>query len=830
MAEILNEEELRDRARDLTDLNGFDLVFVDLESDPPNALISAEFLNDIALAEIVTAFNSGTPATALFAIEGGQRRVGGTLPGQVQVINIASGAENTLLLTVAPIGDYSTYRLRALNAEFDPIFDAIDFKFRPGCFNLNCRPEPVTNPPPGDIPKIDYLARDYHSFKHLLLGAMKERVPDWQPTSEADLDQVIINLLAARGDELADKQDRVATEAFFPRARKRLSLARHARLMDYHIHQGNQASTWLALEVSAARTIDASFACWTGRISRGEVFLHDTSEADSPSSRPLHPDLNRLTLYTWDNLVGALEVGSTAADLTLPGVAMTQAQAIDLRDLLLDLETPLLIEEALNPETGRPAGRDQQVRQLLSITDAITRLDPSSGAWMVRISWRAENALKKRFCFITRCPGQAPLGEVSLFFANVVPVKHGQPNLTIFTDSMRTPDAGLAAQLATIRSDFKNDYSFGLVTETHYTESNWGRLCTLPESPLAYRDTPPGGEVAPVSTAHVLVEGFTDWEEQIDLVQSRESDNHFLVETDELFQSTIRFGAAPNGEAPPPGSFVAVRYQIGSGPDGNVGADTIIGFDSTAFPEVTRVWNPFDVTNGRFPESVEMIRRRAPEAYRFRQLRAVTLNDYRLRAEELDFVKRAAAAYAWTGSWRTVTITLDPLGSTELTNAQISEASRYLNQVRLIGEDIEIRPPDFVPLDIGLEVCAAPNFWSEDLRFELEEAFTEGYTSTGEFGFFHPDQWTFGQSLHASQIIARALSVKGVDRVLSVGMQPWDRPGGPTTETLIVDPQNLPIPDALQIDVKPNQIIRVANDPNALEFGRMSITVKGGRR
>ena len=89
MAEILNDEELRDRARDLVGLNGFDLVFVDLDADPPNAVLTAEFLNDVALADIMTAFTGGTPADRLFAIEGGRRRVGGTLPGQVRVTHIA---------------------------------------------------------------------------------------------------------------------------------------------------------------------------------------------------------------------------------------------------------------------------------------------------------------------------------------------------------------------------------------------------------------------------------------------------------------------------------------------------------------------------------------------------------------------------------------------------------------------------------------------------------------------------------------------------------------------------------------------------------------------
>src|SRR6185436_2324012 len=81
------------------------------------------------------------------------------------------------------------------------------------------------------------------------MTAMSRRVPDWAPTSEADLDQVLIDLIAADADEQADFHDRVMNERSIATARKRVSIARHARLMDYHVHQGNQAETWLALEV-----------------------------------------------------------------------------------------------------------------------------------------------------------------------------------------------------------------------------------------------------------------------------------------------------------------------------------------------------------------------------------------------------------------------------------------------------------------------------------------------------------------------------------------------------------------------------------------------------
>jgi hypothetical protein len=831
MGEILNPDELQNRAETLGPLNGMELVFVELDTaaTPPCATLTVEFFNPNALADIDAAVNTnGDAPTAYFRIRGGARRPGGELPGQVQVTALAPapGPAPGLALTVTPIGDYSTYTLILDHPLIDPVFAALPFKFRPGCFNLNCHRPPPSTAAPERAPLIDYLARDYASFKHLMIGVMMDRVPGWAPTSEADLDQMLISQLAARADELADKQDRVAAEAFLPRARRRVSLARHARLMDYHVHHGNQATTWLALELAADTTLPATFAVATADL--GAAIFQATAE------RALFARLNALRLYTWDGLVGALDAGATDADLALPAGLdpAAGADAVTLRDALLDPRVgPILIEERLNPDTGRPPGRDPRRRQLLHLTGAEPRFDPRASRWMVRVTWAPEDRLAARFCFVTRCPDQPVVEDVSLFSGNLVEIAHGRPNLTLFTDPDALPDAAQTAAMVALAAAFRAASPSGRVSEAAYEETPWGRLCPLPEGPLAWRDTAPGGEIPPVSTLSVEVEGVAGaWDERVDLIEARESDNAYLVETEHDGRAAIRFGRAPNGEAPPPGSFVVARYQTGDGLAGNVGADTLTRFDAALDPAVLRCWNPFDVTSGRAPESREVILRRAPEAYRARQLRAVTLADYVKRAEELPFVQRAAAAYGWTGSWRTVQVTLDPASATVLSQAQLDAAAAYLNAVRLIGEDLEIRAPDFLPLDIRIRVCAKPSFWPEDLRAELQDAFTEGYTAAGAPGFFHPDNWTFGQSLHASQLVAAAMAVEGVDRVLAVGMRPWDRAGGPTTEIVMVAPEDLYPPEAVRINVAPNQIVRVANDPDALENGRLVIDIAGGRQ
>ncbi|MGH7634793.1 MAG: hypothetical protein ACRENC_13745, partial [Gemmatimonadaceae bacterium] len=318
MPGIVNQAARAERARNLGTLNGLDFVLVTLQPpvSPTQALLELHFINTNQVAAILTDITATPPhMRTIFPISGGHRLRAGSAAGQVQVTSVAAGADaNVLLLTVAPIGDYSTYTLEVDFANIDPVFADLPFKFRPGCFTNDCHPA-RSGPAALTQPGIDYLAKDYDSFRHTLITAMGQRVPGWQPTSEADLDEVLIDLFSAAADELSDFQDRVMNEAYLGTARKRVSVARHARLMDYHIHQGNQAATWLALELAPATlgVLTAPFDAWTGpdpTLLTAQHFL-----ARGPQT--IDALLNRFGLYTWSDSTPALAAGSTSADLRI---------------------------------------------------------------------------------------------------------------------------------------------------------------------------------------------------------------------------------------------------------------------------------------------------------------------------------------------------------------------------------------------------------------------------------------------------------------------------------------------------------------------------------
>jgi hypothetical protein len=825
-------------------LNGMQLALVALAPASDHADLELRFVNALHLPAILAAIGAdAASARQVFRVRGGSRVPAGSAAGQVQVTAVSALDATRLSLRVEPVGDYSTYTLELAWSpdQIDPFFGTLGFKFRPGCFTNDCAPA-LGGRPQAPSPRIDYLAKDYDSFRHALMVAMAERVPGWASTSEADQDQVLIDLLAAAADELSDHQDRVLAEAYLSSARKRVSLARHARLVDYYLHEGNQASTWLALDIGAGLAPftldDRELVAWTGIASPlpdAVYFASRQLPLDDAARQRLDPLLNRLRLHTWGNARPGLAAGSTGADLVPPAGLPTQAAADALRDLVRQGRwREILVAELKNPLTGALPGHHRAKRQLLRLLPgsdpaagaAESLFDPVVGTWVVRVNWRVEDALRFDYSFTTFCPGPPPatVEDVSIFFGNLLPVYEGR-RLTVHFHEAGSILPGDTA-------DAKHRY----YTRMHrYCERADWVLAELPDAPLAYRaNGAPDGATPARSTLAVQVDppgaAIETWTETASLVHSDDAPDtgtRFMVETDELQRSVLRFGNGINGRLLPDGAVVHAACQIGGGGRGNVGADQLVNFTLAGAHAgaVAAAVNPLDVTDGRDPEPAERIRRKAPEAFRARQLRAVTLADYVKRAEEVDGVSRAVARYAWTGSWRTVRVAIDPAGFVAAGDARSDalwdelrpRVAGHLEAVRLIGEDLELRPPRYVPLEIHVDVCAHPEYWTEDLRYVLEQEFSDGWTADGRHGFFHPDEWTFGQDLHRSAIEGRIARVAGVEHVVSLAMKRFSAP--------------LPgVPGAEVLEIGFDEVLLLANDPDHLERGLIRFEVQGGRR
>ncbi len=154
-----------------------------------------------------------------------------------------------LLLQLDQIGDFSVYTLTVGGPGLDPLFSSIQLRFRLACdAAFDCRP-PAEREEETAEPEvaIDYLAKDYASFRQALLDFIPTRMPAWTERSEADIGIMILELLAATADTLSYTQDRIANEAFLETARQRRSVAGHLALIGYQLDEGAAALAFLKL-------------------------------------------------------------------------------------------------------------------------------------------------------------------------------------------------------------------------------------------------------------------------------------------------------------------------------------------------------------------------------------------------------------------------------------------------------------------------------------------------------------------------------------------------------------------------------------------------------
>jgi hypothetical protein len=107
-------------------------------------------------------------------------------------------------------------------------------------------------------------------------------------------------------------------------------------------------------------------------------------------------------------------------------------------------------------------------------------------------------------------------------------------------------------------------------------------------------------------------------------------------------------------------------------------------------------------------------------------------------------------------------VTVDRKGGLDVDTAFKDALRAFLEPYRTMGHDLEIEPPQRVPLDIALSVCVSAEHLRSAVKAALVEVFSSRLRVDGSTGFFHPDRLTFGQTIYLSAIVAEAMKVPGV--------------------------------------------------------------------
>ncbi|MFF1676506.1 putative baseplate assembly protein [Streptomyces sp. NPDC058256] len=356
---------------------------------------------------------------------------------------------DALLVTLDRLGDRSPYTLALVDpdrpgtplAGFDPRHSGAAFTFTDDCGEeTDCTPAVSDAAPAGAAPALDYLAKDYASFRRLILDRLALTAPDWTDRQVPDLGVTLVELLAHVGDLLSYRQDAVATEAYLNTARLRTSVRRHLRLVDYRMHDGCNARTWVHIQVKEPGVLRAgtyrfataipgftglpllAAADLRGRPDRG----FETYEPLVAADLALHPEHNRIGLWTWDGQERCLPAGATTATLVDAATA-PDAQGRVGRQLNLGPGDVLVLEEVRGPATGVPGDADPRHRQAVRITAVEETEDPVHEQPLLRVTWAEEDALGFPLCLAAVGGEQCCLiGDIGVALGNIALADHGR--------------------------------------------------------------------------------------------------------------------------------------------------------------------------------------------------------------------------------------------------------------------------------------------------------------------------------------------------------------------------------------------------------------------
>src|SRR5690606_24699186 len=196
--------------------------------------------------------------------------------------------------------------------------------------------------------------------------------------------------------------------------------------------------------------------------------------------------------------------------------------------------------------------------------------------------------------------------------------------------------------------------------------------------------------------------------------------------------------------------------------------------------------------------------------------RAVTAEDYAELAGRHPGVQRAAATLRWNGSWYEARVAVDPLGRVEADDALLESVEEYLYRFRRIGHDLAVRPADYVPLDVVLQICVEPSYQRGHVKAALLDRFGTGRSAGGAPGFCHPDELTFGHGVTLSELVAAAQAIPGVESVSVTRLERLFQ--GPNGEI-----------EQGYLEIGPLEIARLDSDPSFPENGRIRFDLRGGR-
>ena len=623
----------------------------------------------------------------------------------------------------------------------------------------------------GEKEMMNYMAKDYESFRQALLELLTKKFPEWNYKSDADARIMLVELFSYIADELSYYQDRVANEAFLRTARKRFSVGSHLNLVDYRLHNGCSAIAFIKIMATRIGFIPKSLQVSSYSLpSENEIVFETDNE------KYVYPSHNMMKLVVPD-VSNELRRGTHNAYLEgwhthIRNNDFVLIEQDEKKEVVQLIEDPLLTEISIGSATGH------------FLDDKLSKpeIQTKQNVMVTKITWSANQALQSSYdsTRATAC-------------SNIVRATEGMAISGI--DMLKKG------------SEYVEDFVF-----------------KLKERPLAFVSDSLLPYLAK-STLEVWVDNQI-WEETDDLLNAGPFDKQFTVSVDDEGYGLIRFGDGINGKKPLPWSTIRARYRTGLGSMGNVGRDVLRKFDRQKYDFISSVTNPLPAIGGTDMQSIEDAKITGPRTLKFQE-RAITGADYAsLLKRKFPQITDMRARIVFTGSWNTVIIAIDAKPEYIADSDFLSEVRQYANKIKTVGNEIRLEFAKYVYIDVGIVVYLEKNAGKHDVERRLRNALGNAPYDEGKKGFFHPDNFSFGQPVYVSKLYDAINQVRGISSALLTKLgnhrefstSPAVKMAGTTQD----DISKMNITRGF-LPVDESEIIRLNNDPLHAEYGLLTL-------
>jgi hypothetical protein len=263
---------------------------------------------------------------------------------------------------------------------------------------------------------------------------------------------------------------------------------------------------------------------------------------------------------------------------------------------------------------------------------------------------------------------------------------------------------------------------------------------------------------------------FEDWTPVEDWDASSPSDPHYMLDS---AQGHIHFGDGIRGRVPPKDALIQIiSLATCRGKEGNVKNGEInVLVKSLPLPKPIQVYNPSHAAGGRDPESLD-------EAFlRFRREslhtnRAITSEDYEAlvkstpglvpgKVKVIPLYRPGLLNYPENKAPNCVSIAVLPFNPVIAANI-----SRHIDRCRLITTQVHVVEPEYLPLDVQLEIFTHS---SASVEASVRNALARFLDPVA--GGVHGQGWQIGQYLEYDEIFRFVNGLEWADHILFLALR-----------------------------------------------------------